>query len=313
MLYLEIRCSTMPVGSCAHGRSKFQSSKNKKEKGKFEENVQFKVAGKVFTFYRRSCDCIFFGFIFFVYVNVNQSSIQYAEQLLEVQSTELAKDIQIELGPAFHSVQVLAQTFQAMIEEDMALTRDEAIMMLKQLLENNPQFLTAWTFWKPDAFDGKDAAYVNEPGHDETGRFISYWSRTDSGFVLEPIQGYDVEGSFKNNLEYVLQTGKSAIFEPYAYDFGGQNVLITSIVYPVVVDGQTLGMVGIDYSLESIHERVSQITFYKTGFAALLSNEGTVISHKNLISSVPIILKVPACWPILKRKKSDRPSSRGTN
>jgi methyl-accepting chemotaxis protein len=48
--------------------------------------------------------------------------------------------------------------------------------------------------FEPGACDGKDRNFVDERGHDATGRFIPYWTRDDAGnAVLEALKDYDVQ------------------------------------------------------------------------------------------------------------------------
>ena len=154
--------------------------------------------------------------------------------------------------------------------------------MLKKMLQNNPNALTAWMFWEEDAFDGKDADYVNALGHDQTGRFIPLWSLDASGnFVVEPVIDYDKPGDFKDSLDDVFQKGENAIFEPFTYELGGKDVDMTSIVSPIKLNGKTIGMIGIDISLASLNERVNNFLFYETGVVGITSNTGYVIAHQH--------------------------------
>src|SRR5690625_4817474 len=136
-------------------------------------------------------------------------------------------------------------------------------------------------FWKENSFDGKDSEYINEPGHDETGLFIPVWVQTDEGNVLEPQIDYDEEGGVKELISYIFEVGENTIYEPIFYEIDGVDTLITSIVSPIVINGETLGMVGVDFSLESINEYIAGFSFYDTGFAGLISNSGIVLAHQD--------------------------------
>lgn len=160
-------------------------------------------------------------------------------------------------------------------------TREEVNIMLQQLLKTNPGYLSAWTYWEANAFDGKDKEYANTEGHDHTGRFISVWSMNESGdLYVEPIEGYD-SGELKESLQSTIDSGQSEIYEPFTYELGGVEYLMTSIVTPIKVNGKSVGLVGVDVTLDAMHEFVSGFTFYESGFAGLMTNTGIVVSHNN--------------------------------
>jgi methyl-accepting chemotaxis protein len=136
--------------------------------------------------------------------------------------------------------------------------------------------------WEKDTFDGNDKEYVNTLGHDATGRFVPLWTRTGEGeIIVEPVVDYDTPGDTKDYLDNVLETGENAIFEPFIYNTNGKNTLITTIVAPITVNGETIGMTGADINLDQFSQRINSISFYETGFAGLVSNSGNVISHKD--------------------------------
>lgn len=224
----------------------------------------------------------FVAMIVYVSYTVNDIAKRDAEEMLEAHGEALSNELRIELEAALSSVQTLSGSFEGIIERASTPRRENANVMLQQLLENNPHAVTAWMFWEENAFDGKDEEYVDTPGHDGTGRFIPVWSQGESGdFVVEPVLDYDKPGDVQENLNNVLKTGKDAIFEPFTYEIGGQTALITSIVSPVTVDGETIGMTGVDILLDRLDDRISKFSFYESGFAGLMSNSGNVLSHQN--------------------------------
>ncbi|MDR2027922.1 MAG: hypothetical protein LBP93_00135 [Treponema sp.] len=60
-------------------------------------------------------------------------------------------------------------------------------LMVRALVEENPDIIAASSAWEPNALDGLDAEYANTPGTDQTGRFIPYWFRGVLYISLEPL------------------------------------------------------------------------------------------------------------------------------
>lgn len=224
----------------------------------------------------------FVGLGTYISFTVHTMAKEEAEESLETHGRLLAEELGLELEKNAAALQTLSQSFGGILESGNILTREDADTMLQQLLKSNPNILTSWMFWEPNAFDGKDADYVDAPGHDETGRYIPVWSQEDDGkFLVEPVIDYEEPSDLSKVFKQVLDTGENTIFEPFLYDVNNQSIFITSIVVPVIVNGKAIGMTGVDLELDTLNELVSEFTFYDTAFAGLMSNIGTVISHQN--------------------------------
>ncbi|WP_395837095.1 methyl-accepting chemotaxis protein [Cystobacter fuscus] len=212
---------------------------------------------------------------------VSRQSAQVAEeqanQLVTQMAERYARTVNSELDNAFIPVRTLAQTLAA--QKVAGLTdRRLADAALRNVAEANPKLLGLWTTWEPNAFDGLDAKYVNTPGSDATGRYISNWSRGTGRINLEPNVDYETEGVG----DYYLLARKSrreTIVNPYLYPVAGKPTLITSITVPILLEGKFVGTVGADISLEQIQKHISELTPFGTGYALLVSNNGAFVAH----------------------------------
>ncbi|MDR2402928.1 MAG: HAMP domain-containing protein, partial [Spirochaetaceae bacterium] len=151
-------------------------------------------------------------------------------------------------------------------------------MMLRALVEENAEIAAASSVWEPNALDGLDAEFVNTPGTDQTGRFLSYWFRTDAGPVLEPLTDYEtpVDG------DYYLEpkrTGNETLVEPYMYRVNGQDILMTTVAMPVKNKNRFLGCINVDLGMEVIQRSVERIKPHEGTVAMLYTNKGLVGAH----------------------------------
>ncbi len=212
---------------------------------------------------------------------VSRQSAQVAEeqanQLVMQMAERYARTVNSELDNAFIPVRTLAQTLAA--QKVAGLTdRRLADAALRNVAEANPKILGLWTTWEPNAFDGLDAKYVNTPGSDATGRYISNWSRGTGRVSLEPNVDYETEGVGDYYL-LARKTRRETIVNPYFYPVAGRPTLITSVTVPILLDGKFVGTVGADISLEQIQKHISEITPFDTGYAVLVSNNGAFVAH----------------------------------
>ncbi|WP_459858522.1 methyl-accepting chemotaxis protein [Dongia sp. agr-C8] len=193
----------------------------------------------------------------------------------------VAADVQRDLNVAMRVTETMRDAFVGLYT---AGNKDRAayLAMLESAVKANPQYVAVWTAWEPNAFDGKDAEFANADGkatfpgakaHDATGRFVPYVFAAPGGFDLAPLTDYDKPGAGDYYL-LAQKSGKQQVIEPYAYQVGDKTVIMTSLVTPIVIDGKTLGVVGLDLDLAAIQERLAKVKPYETGSVSLISAAG---------------------------------------
>lgn len=172
---------------------------------------------------------------------------------LELAST--STQIQERLTTTFDVVRTLAQTFQSFKERNsMPLTRQDLAQMLTVILSKNPSVLGFWTLWEPNAFDGQDQKFANTPMHDATGRVVMYLLHGADGKIIgEANRDYEVPGAGDYYL-IARRLQKEVIMDPYIYN----NVLMTSLVVPIIVQGKFLGAVGADVKLDFLQHMLEK-------------------------------------------------------
>jgi methyl-accepting chemotaxis protein len=199
-------------------------------------------------------------------------ALRFAGQLADSQSQEAAR----RLETALVSARALAHSLAAMKIAGRP-DRTLADALQKQILEANPSFLGVWTGWEPDAFDGRDAEHASRPGHDGSGRYVPYWNRGSGQVAVEPLADYDKDGA-GDYYQLAKKTRQETLIEPYVYKLAGKETLLTSLVVPIVVDGEFVGAAGVDIALSDIQERISQLRPYGSGYASLISHGGKYVA-----------------------------------
>jgi methyl-accepting chemotaxis protein len=205
------------------------------------------------------------------------SSVKETFALVDTIVKANAKEVEVELGVGFTVAESLASVATAMQQQQV--DRKTADAMTRQLFEANPTLLGLGQYWEPNAFDGKDSEFANQPNHDATGRYLTYWNRASGGVKSEVLSGYVPENADNQYYYRPLRTRQPWASEPYAYGIGsGQKVMLMSIMVPLLQGGKALGVAGVDIPLESITRQLSTIDAYK-GYGALISSDGLYASH----------------------------------
>ncbi len=216
-----------------------------------------------------------FGWIL---VDARRRALADAETRAHETAVRYAAEVAAFIDRAFQIPRTLAAELAGLKAAGGVADRVSLNAMLRQALANEPEVLAIYTLWEPDALDGRDAEFVGTAGHDGSGRFIPYWNRGAGDLLLEPLVDYETEGAG----DYFLipkRTGRDAWIEPYLYPVAGRELLITSLVSPILVDGGFAGIAGLDFDLETLTDRVGEIHPFDEGYAILLSGGDVLVAH----------------------------------
>ena len=221
---------------------------------------------------------------------ITVSAVLFYRSYDDVRSTSLDRMRQIARGEALQSEKRIGGTIRVVdglgailesMKENGEADRTRADRYIRHMLGHNPDILGLWTGWEPNAFDGKDADFVNAEGSDATGRYVPYFVRGSSGQISHTaLADYAVPGA-GNYYQLPFTQKKTVVIEPYAYAVDGKDVLMTSVSKPIVVNGKTLGVAGLDLSLSETSKALSAIHPMETGYISLVSAAGKIVAHPN--------------------------------
>lgn len=225
------------------------------------------------------------GLMVIIGVQTHKITLDTGNDLARVQAEKLAETVKSDLDKAMNAARTMAQTLEGM-KAGGEVSRELANAMLQKVLASNPTFVGVWTAWEPEAFDGKDGEFRNTAGSDASGRFIPYWYRSGSSIVSEALAGYDQPGEGDYYL-LARNSGEETILNPYPYQIDGREVLLTSLVVPIQMDGKVVGVAGVDVTMEQLQSRMSEFKLYDSGYAYIVSADTTIVTNpdKALIGS----------------------------
>ncbi|QCI12815.1 methyl-accepting chemotaxis protein [Pseudomonas putida] len=141
--------------------------------------------------------------------------------------------------------------------------REDMTRQVQAALQANPELLGLSLVFERNALDNKDSLFVNQEalGSNESGRFALYWSQPRAGTLTSmALPEHDMAnteigaGGQPANAWWSCprETAKVCVTEPYFYDIEGQRVLMTSIAFPLAVDGKVIATLSVDINLNSL-------------------------------------------------------------
>lgn len=218
---------------------------------------------------------IFAVSITYVGMETHNIVLHSAIENIKIQSNDAAKEVESVINDAIDTARTIAFIFEDYQAYPIEERRTYFNNMLEKTLQSNPHFDLVWTAWEPNALDGLDEQYAGI--FDSKGRYNPYFYFEGNSIKMAPIEDYQ-ESEFYTK---ALQTGEEQVTEPYQYEVNGSMISMTSLVVPIKVNEQVIGVVGVDLALDTIEELALSHTYYETGFSRLLSNEGILIAHPN--------------------------------
>jgi sigma-B regulation protein RsbU (phosphoserine phosphatase) len=150
------------------------------------------------------------------------------------------------------------------------MNENELNEMLKFVLQNKPEIYGSAVAFAP---------YALRPDQKE---LAPYCYRSDDGFVFKDLAADDYDYFFHEWYVRPRDSGQAVWVEPY-FDIGGGNVLMTTYSMPIYKEKETgkefMGVATADLSLGWLEEMLNSIKVFETGYAYLVSEKGTLITH----------------------------------
>ena len=158
------------------------------------------------------------------------------------------------------------------------LTSDQAAVVLSENIADEPDMKTLFTVWEPQMFDGLDSLYVLKEYHDSTGRFIPIFTKNSEGIVeRDYVKNYNDKNDI--NSYYYYKTRNSIAFgHPGLIRENAKNILIMQVTSPLKFGTRLLGVIGADFSINSITSDIAEIDIPKQFGITVITSDGQIIA-----------------------------------
>lgn len=215
--------------------------------------------------------------LFLTSTRFNRLSVETAKSRVNLLADKEVKKIEVNLEKNLSVARTIASSMCISIREGKTINYQDYKNLYSHLLEQYPEVISVWDSW--------ELKFV-EPGYAyENGRIKNYAWREGGKILTNTIKNEKIEAS----ADYlVLKANKSeSLEEPYFDNYEGQteNILMTSVIAPCLIDGNFAGVAGLDIPLSNYHEIVKTIKPYRDSYAFIVSPSFKFIAHpdKDLI------------------------------
>ncbi|HDP55393.1 MAG TPA: HAMP domain-containing protein [Bacteroidetes bacterium] len=208
----------------------------------------------------------------YIATRAKKTAMHDAIMLTVTTAQKNASDIKALLEEDLVAMRTLSQSVLSYREMSEAQWKKVFAKMYEEVLQGNPQFLSVWDSW--------ELSHIDSNYTKDFGRYVAeYWReghQIKSNFSLKSMTG--------DNAEYarLKRNATEALENPYFYSYtgsGGSQILMTSIISPIIEGQKFIGVVGADISLDRYHPIITQIKPFKNSYAFLVANDLQYTAH----------------------------------
>lgn len=219
-------------------------------------------------------------------INSRKTVYQDSQKEMQYACTNQADALNAQMSRVEQSVNTAYNVALQQLTDVQAFKTDKAyvdafnIIMEQMLYEiggNTEGALTAYIRYNPE---------FTEP---DSGVF---WSRSSDAEKFEALVPTDFSMYDPDDLEHVgwyyipVKNGKPTWMDPYLNS--NINVYMVSYVIPIVIDGESIGIIGMDIAFDKFTATVDSATVFETGSAFLLDAGGNIAYHKEIQAGTAI-------------------------
>lgn len=219
-------------------------------------------------------------------INSGKTVYQDSQKEMQYACANQAAALNAQMGRVEQSVNTAYNVVLQQLTDVQAFKTDKAYvdnftMIMEQMLYeiggNTEGALTAYIRYNPE---------FTEP---DSGVF---WSRSSDAEKFEALVPTDFSMYSPDDLEHVgwyyipVKNGKPTWMDPYLNS--NINVYMVSYVIPIVVDGESIGIIGMDIDFTKFTATVDSATVFETGSAFLVNPGGNIAHHKEIEAGTAI-------------------------
>ena len=212
----------------------------------------------------------------FISYRLRSNAIKEAEALADTYAVQKANHIKAKLEEDMAITRAMSLIMQGYVDLPTQQREELQAQLMRSIIEQYPRYEAVWMSWQ--------LQYIDSAWYNEHGRLSinCYW---DNGVIKSSQEKKDLESFDYDGLYYRLYMDQKEILtEPYEFDSydlnSDQMLLAVSPTAPLLKNGKTTGVIGIDMSLEDYSD-MTELEEFESGFAFLMSHDGTIVAHPN--------------------------------
>lgn len=228
------------------------------------------VAGKLVLATGIAITVILAGYISYSGWRASRQADHQVMALASETAGEIAQTIAVQITQATSAGAAVSGAVSGYMSTGNATTAN-VIEILRGVPTQYDTVFSAWMAGLPDG--GTDAFLTGSEGRNDNGVFTPYWTKAAQGGLDFATFAIDASAQW---FAVPVKTAKGIITEPYLSEEGR---LLTSVAVPVIVDGQTLGVAGVDIVLTDLTTMLATLETFEGGRVMLVDSSGKWLAN----------------------------------
>lgn len=237
-----------------------------------------KINAKMLVYILSTSMLIFLISLGYITVKSRNLELKESKELANKTAREYANSIKSELTADFNIAKTLAQAGEAYTSAPWEQWNKTFLDQQLKVIEQNEHFLAVATSW--------ELAKIDPEWEKPFGRYLNGWVKDPDGNITSLETRLNLDGDdIKGNYYKMKSTGISMIVDPRLYSPTGKvedQYLNSNISVPIKVNGQFIGLAGLDVDLYKFQDIITEIKPFERSFSFLVSNDGTFVAHPQI-------------------------------
>ncbi len=221
---------------------------------------------------------IFTGFIVAIVAGIaiyraSSMAEDNANAFMEASSKSNANLVAAEFNRLADSLHAYKIAMESTLDSNIAMPVNIISNMLDDALKESKLAAGIFFYTTDDSIYAKNPN-SNDPRYTNAGDlaiYVNYHGRLER-----------IEDNYKSKDYYINGLEKPRLSEPFSDHIEGNQIVMSSMTFPVKYKGKTIGIIGADLNIENFFiDRLKEIKLYKTDTSFLLSNKGIMVANSN--------------------------------
>ncbi|MCL2289081.1 MAG: hypothetical protein FWC34_00020, partial [Bacteroidetes bacterium] len=176
----------------------------------------------------------------------------------------------------FDKARTLAQIMASYQNIEVTQRRHIFNTIKLEILQANEALINVYSVWRPYGLDGLDAQFAGTPGHDETGQYISGFTRR-----FGPVQPrFFGDFVFLLGLSFEHLGLGGIISEPIFKDVAGTETWVVDVQVPIVDGEYIIGLAGVTINLMHLQNMIEGRSPHG-GQTMISTSAGNILAHND--------------------------------
>jgi len=189
---------------------------------------------------------------------------------IKIQTDKIVYELYSKLEKASQTANSVAHSLLALKQNQMAYPHLVS-GILRSNIVSSPEIFGIWTVWEPNAWDTPhDSLLINN--------LALYWNKLNGKISLDTLV------SFNDPIlgQYYLEPKKNrklTILPPTSYSIGKKQIILSSIVSPIILNNDFQAVVGVDFNYDFFQSTLTKYSNYTSSNMAIYSSDGRILAH----------------------------------